>query len=98
MRLSVKEIMSFQSPLSRLLYVRELVRKLSTNSLLVISSTTESFSGPIVRATSTEEGSIPSDSSLLIVAGFFCFNPIHIAIAKDRRGHALPEKINIVEG
>jgi hypothetical protein len=62
--LSFTEIISFQSLLSGLLCVRELVRK-SANHLLTLSSTTESVVDHEVRAISTR------DSSSLIVAGFF---------------------------
>jgi hypothetical protein len=60
------EIMSSQSRQSRLLYVRELVRKLSTNHLLVISSTTEYLVDRKVRTISLRD-----ISTLLIAAGFF---------------------------
>jgi hypothetical protein len=58
--------MSFQRQLNRLLYACELVRKLRTNHLLVISSTTESLVDCKVRAISTRDISLS-----LIVADFF---------------------------
>jgi hypothetical protein len=62
---SIIEIISSHSGESRLLYARELVRKLSTDHLLILSSTTESLVGYKVRAISTRDISIS-----LIVAGF----------------------------
>jgi hypothetical protein len=64
--LSVREIISSQRLDSRLLYARELVGKLSTNSLLIISSTTEYLVDHIVRTISAR-----NISTLLIAAGFF---------------------------
>jgi hypothetical protein len=42
----MKEITSFHGHPNRLLYVRELVSILSANSLLIVSSTTESVVDP----------------------------------------------------
>jgi hypothetical protein len=59
------EIFSSQRQQSRLLYARELVRKLCANHLLLVSSTTE-YLGPRVRTISLRD-----ISTLLIAAGFF---------------------------
>jgi hypothetical protein len=64
---SIREVINtFQCRQSRLLYARELVRKLSTDHLLTLSSTTESLVDRKVRAISTRD-----ISTSLIVAGFF---------------------------
>lgn len=60
------ESISSQSKQSKLLYGRELVRKLTANYLLVISSTIEYLVDRRVRPISSTD-----ISSLLIVAGFF---------------------------
>jgi hypothetical protein len=64
--LPIIEITSSQCLFSRLIYARELVRKLSANHLLVISSTTEYLVDREVRTISSTD--IPA---LLIAAGFF---------------------------
>lgn len=65
MRVRMK-IISSQSRQSKLLYACELVRKLSANCLLMLSSTTEYLVGRKVRTISERD-----ISTLLIAADFF---------------------------